>query len=115
MVPVNRWAKEIEGRECLQSLRKAPTPVDGVLVMTPASETLEVVEDCADAGIQDVWLYRAGGKGAVSPEAIAFCEAKGIRVIEGHCPFMFLRGTAFPHRAHGFFLKLTRRYPKSAA
>ena len=115
MVPVNRMAKEIESRECLPSVRAATTPVEGVLVMTPASETLAVVQECADAGIQNVWLYRAGGEGAVSPEAIAFCKGKGIRVVEGHCPFMFFRGTSFPHRAHGFFLKLTRRYPRAAA
>ena len=115
MVPVNLLASEIEGRDCFQSLRAAKDPVEGVVVMTPANEALRVVEDCAGAGIRNVWLYRAGGHGAVSTEAIDFCRQNGIRVVEGHCPYMFLPATSFPHRVHGFLMKITARYPARAA
>jgi uncharacterized protein len=115
MVPVNLVAEEIDGRDCFQCLQAVKPPVEGVLVMTPFYETIRVVRDCAEAGIRRVWLYRAGGKGAVSPEAIEFCKENGIQVVDGHCPFMFLPATAFPHRAHGFLLKITRRYPARAA
>ena len=115
MVPVNLLAAEIEGRACFRSLQAVKDPVEGVLVMTPSSEALRVVQDCAAAGIRKVWLYRAGGDGAVSEEAIDFCRQHGICVVEGHCPFMFLPATSFPHRAHGFLLKITRRYPLRAA
>jgi uncharacterized protein len=115
MVPVNLVASEIDGRECFQCLQAIRPAVEGVLIMTPSFETARVVQDCAETGIHRVWLYRAGGAGAVSTEALAFCKQHGIRVVEGHCPFMFFRGTEFPHRVHGFFLKLTRRYPTAAA
>jgi len=115
MVPVNLTAEEIDGKECFQCVQAIKEPVEGVLVMTPFHETLRVVQDCAEAGIGQVWIYRAGGRGAVSPEAVAFCKQQGIRMVEGHCPFMFLPATAFPHRAHGFLLKLIRKYPAQAA
>ena len=116
MVPVNLVADEIEGRECFQCLQVAQPPVEGALVMTPFYETIRVVQDCKDAGVRRVWMYRAGGRGgAVSQDAIAFCKESGIQVVEGHCPFMFLPGSAFPHRFHGFLLKLTRHYPARAA
>jgi predicted CoA-binding protein len=115
MVPVNWVTTEIESRECFQCLQAVRPAVQGALIMTPFYETLRVVQDCAESGIGSVWIYRAGGTGAVSPEAVAFCKENGIRVVEGHCPFMFFRGTAFPHRAHGFLLKLMRRYPAAAA
>lgn len=115
MVPVNLVAEEIDGRDCFQCLQAVKPPVEGVLVMTPFYETIRVVRDCAEAGVRRVWLYRAGGKGAVSPEAIEFCKDNSIQVVDGHCPFMFLPATAFPHRAHGFLLKITRRYPARAA
>jgi hypothetical protein len=114
MVPVNLVAEEIDGRECFQCLQAVKGPVQGVLVMTPFSETIRVVQDCAAAGVRNVWLYRAGGKGAVSPEATAFCKENGIRAVDGHCPFMFFRGTKFPHRVHGFLQKITGRYPAAA-
>jgi hypothetical protein len=114
MVPVNWMATEIDGRESFQCLQAVRPSVEGVLIMTPARETIRVVRDCAETGIKNVWVYRAGGSGAVSEEAIAFCKENTIQVVEGHCPFMFFRNTGFPHRAHGFFLKLTHRYPVAA-
>jgi hypothetical protein len=74
-----------------------------------------VVRDCADAGIRRVWMYRVGGQGGVSPEAVEFCRKNGIDVVEGYCPYMFLPSTAFPHRAHGFLMKLVGSYPAKAA
>lgn len=115
MVPVNRVATEIEGRESFQCVQAVRAPVEGVLIMTPAYETIRVVRDCAEAGINRVWIYRAGGTGAVSEEALAFCREHDIRGVDGHCPLMFFRRTGFPHRAHGFFLKLTRHYPAREA
>jgi len=115
MVPVNLLASEIEDRDCFQSLRAVKDPVEGVVVMTPSNEAIRVVEDCAAAGIRNVWLYRAGGHGAVSTEATDFCRQNGIRVVEGHCPYMFLPATSFPHRVHGFLMKITGRYPARAA
>jgi len=114
MVPVNLVAEEIDGKESFQCLQAIKEPVEGVLVMTPFYATLQVMQDCAETGIRQVWIYRASGRGAVSPEAVEFCKQHGIRAVEGHCPFMFLPATGFPHRAHGFLLKITRRYPRAA-
>ena len=115
MVPVNLVAEEIDGRECFQCLQAMKEPAQGVLVMTPFSEAIRVVQDCADAGVRNVWLYRAGGKGAVSAEAMVFCKENGIRVVDGHCPFMFFPETKFVHRVHGLLQKITRRYPAGSS
>lgn len=114
MVAVNRSTREIEGEPCVPTLRDAHPPVDGVLIMTPARETLRVVQECVDLGIQHVWMYRAGGVGAVSPEAVALCRQHNIYVVEGQCPYMFFPRTPFIHRVHGLLLKITKRYPVAA-
>lgn len=115
MVPINLLAAEIEGRECFRSLLAVTEPVEGVVVMTPSTEALRVAEDCAAAGIRNLWFYRAGGQGAGSDEAIRFCGQNNIRVVEGYCPFMFLPKRSFPHRFHGLLLKITGGYPTKAA
>ncbi|HMK23132.1 MAG TPA: CoA-binding protein [Terriglobales bacterium] len=115
MVPVNPAAIEIEGKECFNNLQVVKAPVEGALIMTPSFETVRVVQDCIEAGIGKVWIYRAGGQGALSPEAIALCQRHNIQVVEGHCPYMFFPATGFLHRAHGFLMKLGRRYPAKAA
>jgi predicted CoA-binding protein len=84
-------------------------------MMTAPAVTETVVHDCAEAGVNIVWMYRAAGKGAVSDQAIQFCRERGIQVIPGECPFMFLPETAAFHRFHGFVRKITGRYPRQTA
>jgi|SRR5215469_5481404 len=114
MVPVNLYAKELEGDDCFESLSRVCPKVDAVLLMTPSSEAERIVQECAELGIKRVWMYRAGKKGAATPKAIDFCKEHGICVVEG-CPLMFLPETSFIHRAHGFILKLVGQYPAHAA
>jgi uncharacterized protein len=112
VVPVNPNLSDVEGVPCFASIRDVPQPVEGALLMTNAAVTEDVVKQCADAGVHQVWMYRAGGAGAVNPDAVRFCHDHGLAVIEGECPYMFLPGAALlPHGIHGFCRKLFGRYP----
>lgn len=115
MVPVNPYAAEIHARQCFPRLGEIDPPVDAVLLMTPPEVTESVVDECIEVNIRHVWMYRAGGQGAVSEAAVQKCLEAGIRVIPGECPFMFLRDVGVFHRFHGFVRKITGRYPHSLA
>ena len=112
VIPVNPKATEVLGQPCFTRIQDIRPPVDTALLMTPANVTDAVVSDCAEAGIRRIWMYRAAGKGAVSPSAVAFCQQHGIQVVPGQCPFMFLPGAGGIHKFHGFVRKITGRYPK---
>lgn len=115
VVPVNPNTAQAQGRRCFARVQDIQPPVDAVLVMTPPEVTESIVNDCAAAGIRRVWMYRgASGKGSVSARALAFCEARGINVVPGQCPFMFLPHSAGIHRFHGFVRKIMGRYPQRA-
>jgi predicted CoA-binding protein len=111
VVPVNPNLSEVEGLPCLPNLQNVSPPVEGVLLLTHPSVTDLVVRDCTQAGVRHVWMYRAGGSGAVSRQAVAYCQSNGINLVEGECPFMFLQGASWPHRVHGFCRKVLGRYP----
>ncbi len=115
VVPVNPNVAEVQGRRCFARVQDIQPPVAAALLMTSPEATETVVNDCAEAGIRRVWMYRAGGKGAVSAKAVAFCRERGIQVVPGECPFMFLPHAAGYHRLHGFVRKITGRYPRYAA
>ena len=115
VAPVNPNLAEVEGRRCFRRVQDIEPPVEAVLLMTSPEVTETVVRDCAEAGVRTVWMYRAGGKGSVSDKAVEFCRERGIQVIPGECPFMFLPGSAGIHRFHGFVRKITGRYPRRAA
>jgi predicted CoA-binding protein len=114
VVPVNPQATEILGLKCFAHVQEVQPPVTGALLMTSSTDTDAAVADCIAAGIPRVWMYRAGGKGAVSDAAIALCHANGIKVVPGECPLMFLKGGHAIHRFHGFVRKITGSYPKHA-
>ena len=115
VVPVNPLAEEIEGRPSYHQVQEIAPPVDAALIITSPSQTEQVVRDCSAARIRRVWMHRGGGQGSVNPKAVSFCQENGIRLIEGHCPFMFLPETQLFHRIHGFVLKLTGKYPAATA
>jgi len=106
VVPVNVNGGTIEGREAARRIGDVKPPAEAVLVMTPSAASAAVVRECADAGVTRAWLYRAAGDGAVSAEAVAEAGARGIELVDGACPFMFLPRASFFHRVHGFFHRL---------
>jgi len=112
VAPVNPAAREIEGQVCYAKVTDVQPPVSAALLMTSPAVTEAVVRDCAAAGVRQVWMFRAGGTGAVSQEAVGFCEARGIAVVAGECPFMFLPGSGWFHRLHGWMRKITGGYPR---
>ena len=114
VVPVNPNTVEVRGRQCFARVQDIQPPVEAALLMTSPEVTEIVVKDCADAGIRRVWMYRGTGKGSVSAKALAFCHERGIQVVPGQCPFMFLPDAAGFHRFHGFIRKITGRYPRRA-
>ena len=114
VVPVNPNLKEMMGRKCFACVQDIEPPVDAALLMTSAAVTEAVVNDCAEAGIKRVWMYRGGGQGAVNEKAIEVCQERGIKVIPGECPLMFLPQSGGIHRLHGILRKITGRYPRHA-
>lgn len=111
-VPVNPEAREIDGEPCFAHLEDVTPPVDSVLLMTSPAVTDDVVRECAAAGVKRIWMHRGAGRGAVSDSAVEFCQSKGISVIPGECPFMFLPGGSWFHRFHGLIRKIKRAYPR---
>ena len=112
MIPVNPAVSEIDGMKCYASLRDVPTPVTAALLLTSPKVTEHVVEDCVAIGVTHVWMYRASGRGSVSAHAVQDCRERGINVIAGECPYMFLSENGIVHRAHGLIRKITGKYPR---
>lgn len=112
VVPVNPRLAEAEGKRCYASVVDITPPVDGAIVMTSAAMSEQIVRECAEAGINRVWLYRAIGQGSVSDAAIQACTELGVEVVAGECPFMYLSESEFPHNVHAWVKKLTFTFPR---
>jgi predicted CoA-binding protein len=111
VVPVNPGSAAVEGRRCYSTVCEIEPPVEGALVMTPAAQSAQVVRECARAGIGSVWLYRGGGRGAVSKEAETAAREAGITLVSGECPLMFFEDAGWLHRLHGWIRRAAGSYP----
>lgn len=106
VVPVNPHMPVLEARRCHARVQEILPRVKAALLMTPPSLTDQVVRDCAEAGLEMVWMHRGVGVGAVSADAVAYCRSRGIQVIDGACPYMYLPHAGLVHRLHGWARRL---------
>ena len=109
---LNPHADTVEGEPAYASVADVPGGVDGVVVCTTPAAALDVIADCAAAGVPRVWLHRGIGSGSLSDEAVAACRAAGIEVIPGGCPNMFGATSDAGHRCMLALLQLTRKVPR---
>jgi hypothetical protein len=109
---VNPHAQEVEGDVCYPDLKSIPDGVAAAVIATPSDITEAVVRECAEQGVSRVWMHRSFGNGSVSDAGAAHCRERGISVIAGACPMMFLPGTDVGHRCMRWMLKLTGGLPR---
>lgn len=109
--PVNPKEKQVEGLDCVATVKALPKDVANVIIAVPAAKALQVLQDCAGTGVRRVWLHRgAGGPGASSPETVQAAQQAGLEVVCGFCPMMFFPPTGI-HGVHLFFRKLSGKVP----
>ena len=107
---VNPAAIEVEGGRCYPNLRAIPGGVEAVVIATPPEAADALVHECADLGIRHVWMHRSFGQGSVSASAVALGREKGLSVIDGACPMMYVNPD-MGHRCIRWILKVTGGLP----
>ena len=109
---VNPNAEEVEGDRAYHDLSSIPGGVDAVVIGTKPERADETMRECADLGIEHVWMHRGPGAGSVSGTAAAYGRERGITVIDGGCPCMFGATADVGHRAMRFVFTLSGNVPR---
>ncbi len=112
VVPVNPNADEVEGVTCFPDLTSIPGLVDRVVIATHPDVSADVVRQCADRGVAQVWFHRSYGQGSVSSAAVEECGRLGIGCIVGGCPLMYCAPVDFGHRCMRWWLERRGRLPR---
>jgi len=109
---VNPRADRVEGDKCYHDLQSIPGGVGAVVIGTRPETAEATMRECAELGIQHVWMHRGPGAGSVSAAATDFGRQQGISVIPGGCPLMFGPTSDGGHRAMRFVFSLTGAVPR---
>jgi uncharacterized protein len=112
VAPVNPAAETIDGDRCYARVQDIQPGVEAALLLTAPALNGQLVADCAEAGVKQVWFYGVTDRSAENAQAIAYCREHGIAVIPGYCPYMYLQGAPFYHGIHGFVARLAGMAPR---
>ena len=110
---VNPNTDEVEGDRAYHDLRSIPDGVDAVVIATRPEIADDTMRECAELGIEHVWMHRGPGAGSVSKTAAEYGRSHGIVVIDGGCPCMFDPTADFGHKAMRRIFTLTGNVPRS--
>lgn len=112
---VNPKADTVEGDPCYPDLAALPERPDGVVIVTPPEAARALVQTCAALGIPRVWMHRGIGPGSVSDEAVVLGRKRGLTVIPGACPMMFVDPVDGAHTCMRWLQQLTGKLPAPVA
>ncbi|HET9723194.1 MAG TPA: CoA-binding protein [Actinomycetota bacterium] len=99
---VNPNADVVEGDPCYHDLKSIPGGVHAVVIGTRPEIAEGTMRECAELGIEHVWMHRGPGAGSVSDAATAYGRQHGITVIDGGCPLMFPPTADLGHKVMRF-------------
>ena len=95
---VNPNADQVEGVTSYHDLRSIPGGVEAVVIATAADKADSTVRECAELGIEQVWMHRSFGPGSVCETTTTYGREHGMTVIDGGCPLMFDPTADFGHK-----------------
>ena len=96
------------GEPCYRNVSLLPENIDGMLILTPKTETLGVVEETIKKGIPNIWIQQM----SETRESVQYAQNNKVNLIAGQCILMFAQPVEGFHKFHrrlkGFFGLLPR-------
>ena len=96
------------GEPCYHNISDLPGDIGGLLIMTPKTETLGVVEDAVKKGIPNLWIQQM----SETPESIEYAVSNKVNLVAGQCILMFAEPVEGFHKFHRNLKKWFGRMPK---
>lgn len=96
------------GEPCYRNVSLLPDDIGGMLVLTPKTQTLSIVEETVKKGIPNLWIQQM----SETPESIEYAREKPINLVTGKCILMFAQPVEGFHKFHRTLMRLFGRLPK---
>ena len=105
--PVNPKLDEIEGVKCYKSVSELPNDFEKLFIVTPKTETDNIIRQAAEKGIKHIWVQQTSN----TKETEKIASELNIDLIHKECLFMFADPTSI-HKFHRTIWKFFGALPK---
>ncbi len=85
--PINKGVTEILGKKCYPALKDLPIRPDAVDIVVPPRVGEQILRECAELGIHNVWLQ----PGADTDSVVNLGKELGLTVVDHACIMVELR------------------------
>jgi predicted CoA-binding protein len=109
---VNPNADVVMGDKAYPDLASIPGGVEAVVIATHPDVAEDVMAQCANVGVRQVWIHRGPGPGSYSDAAAELGRKWGLTVIPSGCPLMFGPTADGGHKVMRWVFNLVGRIPK---
>ena len=94
--PVNPNMDTHLGASCYKSVADLPAEVESLLITTPKSQTLSVLNEAVSRGFRNIWIQQM----SETPEVMAFIKTHQLTLITKQCILMFAEPVKGIHKFH---------------
>ncbi|MBN1953225.1 MAG: CoA-binding protein [Bacteroidales bacterium] len=108
ILPVNPTAEEIDGVKCYKSVESLPSDVDSLLILTPKTQTDDILRQAIQKGIRNIWVQQMSN----TEETLKIAEEYDKEIIHGKCVFMFAEPVGSIHKFHRSLVRIFGGLPK---
>lgn len=99
--PLNPHTDNIDGLTCYQTVASLPDQVQAAIFFTPPRVTEQLLPQCKERGILDIWFQQGSADEAV----LKVAEKMGFNFTRS-CVFMHHPAAGFPHNFHRFIVNI---------
>ncbi len=108
---INPNTEVVSDIPCFGDLASTANKIEAVVIVTRPAYAATIIQQALDHGTQWLWLHKSFGN-SVDNEAVRIGRAKGLNIIDGACPMMFLEPIDGAHRCMRSVLSWVGRIPK---
>lgn len=106
--PINPNTDQVDGEPCFHSVTSLPLDVRNLLVITPKKQTLQVVKDALEKGIDHLWIQQT----SETPEVLEYLKGKPLNLVIKECILMWTEPVTSIHKFHRGLRKFFGLLPK---
>jgi predicted CoA-binding protein len=107
VIPINPNVDQIEGKKCYHSVSDLPEGIDSLLIITPKSDTDEILRQAINKGIKNIWVQQS----CETESTVKIAKECDKEIIFGKCVYMFAEPVEGFHKFHRTIMKIFGQVP----